>query len=135
MFFYSDNDTGAFFDNLFRTHFKMFPERIGPASGWSYRIDGTFFFYFLKKNTLQAMLSNTFLTGKSIPNAMEIFLYKVNPVHLQELTNPAHFLLAHPDITRLTATARTWAGITCTGIKRKIKTIHLDNIQFSLTLY
>jgi hypothetical protein len=133
--FSSDNNARTFFGNLFWEHFKMFPERIGTASRWSHRINGTFSVYPMKKNTLQAMLGDTLLTGKSIPNTTEKFLHKINTVHLQKLTDPAHFLLTDPDLTRLSTTTITWTGITGARIKHKIKTTHLHNIQCSFTLY
>ena len=113
----------------------MFPERIGTTSRWSHQINGTFSVYPMKKNTLQAMLGDTLLTGKSVPNTTQIFLHKINTVHLQKLTDPTHFLLTDPDLTRLSTTTSTRTGITGPRIKHKIKTIHLHNIQYSLTLY
>jgi hypothetical protein len=132
---YLGNNTRAFVADLLRTRFKMVPEGIGTTSRWSHRIDGTFFFYALKKDTFQAMLGDTFLTREPVSNTLEIFLHEINTVHLQDLTNPAHLLLTHPDITRFPATTRARTGITSTGIKCKIKTINLDDIHFSLTLY
>lgn len=134
-FFYHGNNTWAFLADLIRTRFKMVPEGIGTTSGWSHRIDGTFFFYPLKKNTFQAILGDTLPAREPVANTLKIFLHEINAVHLQEFTNPAHLELTDPDITRFPTTTRAWTGITGTGIKCKIKTIHLDNIHFSLTLY
>ncbi|MDP3696376.1 MAG: hypothetical protein Q8R42_09700, partial [Desulfocapsaceae bacterium] len=95
--FHINNNARAFFGNLFWEHFKMFPERIGTTPRWSNRINSTFSFYPLKKNTLKAMPCDTLLTGESVSNTTQIFLHKINTVHLQELTDPVHFLLTHPD--------------------------------------
>lgn len=81
------------------------------------------------------MLGDTLLTRKPVANTLKIFFHEINTVHLQDLTNPVYLLLTDPDITRFSTTTRAWTGITRTGIKCKIKTIPLDNIHFSLTLY
>lgn len=128
-------DTGTLLDQLACMGLEIIPEWIATTSRWPHRIDGAFLLCPLEKNTFQPLLGNMFFTGEPVFHTTEIFLHKINTVHMQEAADTADLLLINPDVTRFSAATMAWAYLTGAGIKNKVKTIHLHQIHFPHSLY
>jgi hypothetical protein len=86
----------------------------------------------LKKNTFQALLSHPLFTGEPVARAIQISLYKVNKMYLQECADPVHLHMMDPHFPRFSTTAISRTVPASGGVKPKIKPLLLNTPHFPL---
>jgi hypothetical protein len=83
----------------------------------------------VEKDTLQAVLTNSFFNGETVVDAIEIKRDEINGVGLQKPAHAENIFVVNPNITGLTAATVARTTLTGIGVKTEVKPFFLYDVH------